>query len=73
MSYTYDPESTLPLIIKLATAILKIFLHNCALESLFPSPSAHDKYLGLLLAKEILKIWMAMISIWPVGNEEQKL
>lgn len=51
----------------------KIFLHSCALEATLLPLSAHDKYLGLLLAKEILKIWMTVVPVWIVGNEEQKL
>lgn len=51
----------------------KIFLHNCSLEAILPPLSAHDKYLGLLIVKEILKIWMTVTSVWIAGNEEQKL
>lgn len=44
-----------------------------SLRSCIPSPYAHAKYLGILLAKEILKTLMAVIPIYAEGNKDQKL
>lgn len=48
----------------------KTFLHKCSLENIFPPLRVFNKYLGLLLARETLKIRMTVVSgLWTMKNK----